>query len=104
MMAEMEAAGQEAGVELMKVVEEVTQEPEKQAVRGVGMRILAFAWHVALIIVSYFLSEWLRGRLQPDQVACWYRGLIDRGYPALIHFAQGLIGASKPVFWNGPIS
>ena len=104
MIAEIEPAGHEAGAELMKAVEEVTQEAEKQAVRGVGMRILSFAWHVSLIIVSYFLSEWLRGRLQSDQVAGWYRGLIDGGYPALIHYAQGLLGASKPVFWNGPTS
>ena len=104
MMAEMEAAGREAGAELIKAVEDVTQEAQKHAVRSVWMRILAFAGHVGLIIGSYFISEWLRGRLQPDQVAGWYRGLIDGGYPALVHFAQGLVGVSKPVFWNGATS
>jgi hypothetical protein len=93
MMAEMEAAGQGAGVKLMKTIEEVIQEPEKQAAQGVGMRILAFAWHAALIIVSYFLSDWLKGRLQPNEGAGWYRGLTDGGPFGL--------GSFCPKIYNG---
>ena len=87
----------------MKAVEEVTMETQKQAIRGVGMRILAFARHVALIIVSYL--ERMDAGMSAARSGRWLvPGLIDGGYPALIRFAQGLIGASKPVFWNGPTS
>jgi hypothetical protein len=45
MMAEMEAAGREVGAELIKAVEDVTQEAHKNAVRSVWIRILGFAGH-----------------------------------------------------------
>lgn len=56
------------------------------------------------VVLAYFLSEWLRGRLQPDQVAGWFRGGTDGGYVAAIRWVQHLMGSSKPVYWSGPTS
>ena len=104
MMAEMEASGRAAGGGLVAALEQVTQEAQQQAVRGGWAKLCKFAWNVGMVFGSYLMSEWLRGRLQADQVAGWYRGLVDGGYPALVHFVQGLLGLPKPVFWSGPIS
>lgn len=72
--------------------------------QGRGAAFYQLVGTAIFAVLAYFLSEWLRGRLQADQVSGWFRGSADGGYVAAMRWVQNMMGSSKPVYWNGPIS
>jgi hypothetical protein len=72
--------------------------------KGRGAAFYQLVVMASFAVLAYFLSEWLRGRLQADQVSGWFRGSMDGGIVAAMRWVQNMMGSSKPVYWNGPTS
>lgn len=59
-----------------------------------------FRW----VIVQFCISYWLRTRIEPDQIAGWFRGAVDGGPSALIRWAISFFNGKVYAFYHGHTS
>ena len=101
-LKECEEMGKAAGAEIARSLD---CEFRKQVRKGIAMAVtLQVVNMLTNLGISILFSNWLRGRIQPEQAAGWFRGSADGSAALLVRAVQKLFGEPVDLVWQGHAS